>query len=146
MPNLAAALKDEIARLARKEIRSHTVVTKRMVTQHRRDLAALKRTVAALQKEVAFLAAQERKRVMSKPAQKQQPENVRFSPRWVKIHRDKIGLSAADYGKLVGVSGLTIYNWESGKARPRDQFLPKLAAVRGLRKREALNRLAMLKG
>jgi DNA-directed RNA polymerase specialized sigma24 family protein/DNA-binding XRE family transcriptional regulator len=141
-----AALKDEITRLARKEIKSQTGVTKRLATQHRRDLAALKRTVAALQKEVAFLAAQEKKRVKSKPVQEDKAENVRFSPRWVKIHRDKLGLSAAHYGKLVGVSGLSIYNWETGKARPRAQFLPKLAAVRGLGKREAIKRLEMLEG
>ncbi len=146
MPNLAAALKEEIVRLARKEIRSQTKVTKRLATQHRRDLAALKRAVAALRKEVAFLAAQERKRVKRQPVPAEQAESVRFSPRWVKIHREKLGLSAADYGKLVGVSGLTIYHWESGKARPRDQFLPKLAAVRGLGKREALKRLELIEG
>lgn len=144
MPNFAAALKDEIVRLARKEIRTQTRATKRLAAQHRRDLAALKRTVTALRKEVAFLAAQERKRVKRHPVQEERAEGVRFSPRWVKIHRDKLGLSAADYGKLIGVSGLTIYHWESGKARPRDRFLPKLAAVRGLRKREARQRLELL--
>jgi DNA-binding transcriptional regulator YiaG len=144
MPNFASTLKQEIIRLARKEIRTQTGVTKRAATQHRRDLAALKRTVNALRKEVAFLAAQEKKRVKSQPVTDSGSDGVRFSPRWVKIHRQKIGLSAADYGKLVGVSGLTIYNWESGKARPRQQLLPALAAVRGLRKREALKRLEML--
>jgi len=36
-------------------------------------------------------------------------------------------LSAADYGKLVGVSGLTIYNWEGGKAKPRQEKIAVLA-------------------
>lgn len=146
MPNLANALKEEIVRLARREIRRQTGVTKRLATQHRRDLAALKRAVADLRKEVAFLAAQEKQRVRREPVQAKRADGVRFSPRWVKIHREKLGLSAADYGKLVGVSALTIYHWESGKARPRDEFLPKLAAVRGLRKREAMKRLQMLEG
>ena len=143
MPNFATALKKEIVRLARKEIRSQTGVTKRAATQHRRDLAALKRAVAELRKEVAFLAAQEKRRVQRQPVE-DRSEGVRFSPRWLKLHREKIGLSAADYGKLVGVSSLTIYNWESGKARPRPRLLPALAAVRGLRKREALKRLELL--
>ena len=145
MPNFAAALKKEIVRLARKEIRSQTGVTKRAATQHRRDLAALKRVVAELRKEVAFLAAQEKKRVKHQPLE-DRSEEVRFSPRWLKLHREKIGLSAADYGKLVGVSSLTIYNWESGKARPRPTLLSALAAVRGLRRREALKRLELLGG
>ena len=145
MPNFAAALKEEIVRLARKEIRAQTGVTKRAAAQHRRDLAALKRAVTELRKEVAFLAAQEKRRVQSQPVE-DRSEGVRFSPRWLKLHREKIGLSAADYGKLVGVSSLTIYNWESGKARPRPTLLPALAAVRGLGKREALKRLELLGG
>lgn len=146
MPDLAVALKNEITRLARKEIRSQTAVTKKMAAQHRRDLAALKRMITTLRKEVAFLTAQEKKRVKSKPVHDDQAESVRFSPRWLKIHRKKLGLSALDYGRLIGVSGLTIYNWESGKARPRNQFLPALAGVRGLGKREALKRLELLDG
>ena len=35
-------------------------------------------------------------------------ESVRFSARSVKAQRSRLGLSAADYGKLVGVSGLTM--------------------------------------
>ena len=39
---------------------------------------------------------------------------------------------------------MTIYHWEAGKARPRQQQLAKLAAVRGLGKREAVRRLELL--
>ena len=57
---------------------------------------------------------------------------------------EKLGLSAKDYGKLVGVSGLSIYNWESEKTRPRDSQLAKIVAVRGMGKREALKRLEQM--
>ena len=60
----------------------------------------------------------------------------------MKAQRSRLGLSAADYGKLVGVSGLTIYNWEHGKARPRKAQLAALVTVRGVGKREALLKLA----
>lgn len=56
-----------------------------------------------------------------------------------------MGLSAADYAKLVGVSELTIYNWESGKTRPRQEQFAALVAVRGIEKREALKRLELLR-
>ncbi len=62
----------------------------------------------------------------------------------MKAQRSRLGLSAADYGKLVGVSGLTIYNWEHEKARPRKAQLTALVAVRGIGKREALLKLAEL--
>ena len=56
----------------------------------------------------------------------------------------QLGLSAADYGRLVGVSALTIYNWESGKSRPRRAQFAAIVAVRGIGKREAADRLASL--
>jgi DNA-binding transcriptional regulator YiaG len=71
-------------------------------------------------------------------------ETVRFSARSVKAQRNRLGLSAADYGKLVGVSGLTIYSWEHEKSRPRKAQLAALIAVRGIGKREALLKLAKL--
>ena len=65
-------------------------------------------------------------------------------PGWVKTHRDKLGLSAADYGKLVGVSGLTIYNWEKGESSPREKQLLAWGEIRGLGKREAVKRLELI--
>jgi DNA-binding transcriptional regulator YiaG len=145
MPNLASILKDEIRRLARREIRSQVGVTKRAATQHRRDIAELKRLVKDLTRRVTFLESQEKRRV-SKPVAEAPSGQVRFSARWLKAHREKLGLSAADYGRLVGVSGLTIYNWEGGKSKPRRQKMAALAAIRGLGKREALKRLEMMDG
>jgi DNA-binding transcriptional regulator YiaG len=143
MPNLGSILKDEIRRLARREIRSQVAVTKRVATQHRRDIAELKRLVKSMANRLVFLESQEKKRV-SKPVTETPTGQVRFSPRWLKAHREKLGLSAADYGRLVGVSGLTIYNWEGGKAKPRQEKMTALAAIRGLGKREAIKRLEMM--
>ena len=96
-------------------------------------------------KRVAFLESQEKKRV-SRPTPEAPVVPVRFSPLWVKSHRQRLGLSAQDYGRLVGVSALTVYNWESGKSKPRKEALAAVAAVRGLGKREALKRLEILSG
>jgi DNA-binding transcriptional regulator YiaG len=68
-------------------------------------------------------------------------DKLRFRADGLRTHRAKLGLSAKDYGKLVGVSGLTIYHWEAGKAKPRRRQLAALATVRGIGKREALKRL-----
>ena len=145
MPNLGSILKDEIRRLARREIRSQVAATKRAAAQRRRDIAELKRLVKSLANRLAFLESQEKKRV-SKPITEAPSGQVRFSSRWLKAQRERLGLSAADYGRLVGVSGLTIYNWEGGKAKPRQEKIAVLAAMRGLGKREALKRLEMMGG
>ena len=145
MPNLASALNDHIRRLSRREIRSQTKSTRRLTAQYRRDIAALKREMTSLRKKVAFLEAQEKRRVAERPAPPP-AEGIRFRADGLKSRREKLGLSAKDYGRLVGVAGLTIYQWEGGKSRPRKAQLAKLAAVRGLGKREALKRLELLDG
>jgi DNA-binding transcriptional regulator YiaG len=105
----------------------------------------LKRELQQQQKKTAFLEAQERKRLRQPQAvEEDELEGVRYSARSVRAQRKRLGLSAADYGKLVGVSGLTIYSWEHGKARPRKAQIAGLVAVRGIGKREALKRLEVL--
>jgi len=144
MPNLAAAIKAEIQRLARKEIRAQTGATKQAVTQYRREIAKLKRELREQQKKIKLLERQERARLEQPQTAEESAENVRFSARSVKAQRSRLGLSAKDYGKLVGVSPLTIYNWEQGKSRPQKAQLASLVAVRGIGKREALARLELL--
>ena len=145
MPNLAATLKDEIRRLAKKEIKAQTGTTRQAVAQYRREIASLKRQLAAQEKKIAFLEAQEKKRLEEPQATEEPAEGVRFSARSVKAQRDRLGLSQADYAKLVGVSSLTIYNWEKGKSRPRKEQLAALVAVRGIGKREAVAKLELLR-
>jgi DNA-binding transcriptional regulator YiaG len=141
---LAIALKDEIRRLARKEIKAQTGRTARAVAQYRREIAALKRQQRELEKKLTNLESQTRK---VQPAHAAVEVNVdaRFSARSVKAQRRRTGLSAADYAKLIGVSPLTIYNWENEKSRPRQEQLAALVALRGLGKREAQAKLTQLR-
>ena len=90
-----------------------------------------------------FLEKQEKRR-LGAPPKASAAEGVRFAARWVKADRERLGLSAKDYGLLVGVAGLTIYNWEKGKSKPRDKQLAAWAKVRGIGKREAWRRLELL--
>ena len=41
---------------------------------------------------------------------------------------------------------MMVYNWEHGKSRPKEAQMAKLVALRGIGKREALSKLALLKG
>jgi hypothetical protein len=43
MPNIAAVLKDEIRRLAKKEIKAQVGTTKQAVVRYRSEIASLKR-------------------------------------------------------------------------------------------------------
>jgi DNA-binding XRE family transcriptional regulator len=71
-------------------------------------------------------------------------KSARFSAKGLRVHRERLGLSADDSGKLLGVSAQSIYNWEQEKARPRAQLLVKVAALRAIGKRDAKSRLEQL--
>lgn len=144
MPNLAATFRQEISRLARREIRSQIQGLRKASAQFRRDIAQLKRDASGLRSEIARL-----KRGVGKDAAPQTSEpdsaRVRFRAKGVASHRKRLGISAADYGKLIGVTGHTIYKWEHGASRPRRAQLSALATIRGLGTREALARLDQMR-
>lgn len=146
MPNIVNVLNEQIRRLSRRELYREIRNTRKLTAQHRRDLAALKRQVAALQKTVDFLERQEKRRVAQQPVPATEEKALRFRADGLRTHRAKTGLSAGDYAKLIGVSGQSIYNWEAGTSRPRPAQIKKLAALRSLGKREILKRLALLNG
>jgi DNA-binding XRE family transcriptional regulator len=134
MPNIASALKAEIARLARKELRSETETLKRIAARQRADIAYLKRQLAALQRDLLRLS---RSAGRPQPRDKDEPSEgagIRFSAKGLAKHRQRLGLSAEAIGKLVGVSALSIYKWEGGTARPRARYLPAIAGLRTLKK------------
>ena len=55
--------------------------------------------------------------------------------------RKKLGLSATDMGKLIGVSAQSVYHWETGKTKPRASQLSAISAVRKMGKREVAAKL-----
>lgn len=141
MPNIANVLKAEIARVARKEVRSTVDPLKKAVVQQRQVIAALRKKIDALEKEARRTSRGAPARAAPVSENGEEPRR-RFSAGRLAKHRAKLGLSAADYGRLVGVSGQTIYKWEQGGARPRAAQLHALASVRAVSKREASARLA----
>lgn len=139
MANLGAVLKAEISRLARKEVRAEVEALRKASGTYRREIAELKRQVVQLERKLRHTA----KSVPAPATVSEESNRFRFSAKGLRSLRTKLGLSAADFGKLAGVSGQSIYHWEQGKSVPRKSQLPKLAGLRGLGKREALQRLGV---
>ena len=151
MPIIASVLKAEISRIARKESRTDSDALKKTVTAHRADIAALKRRMQELERALKPVL----KEVASgKPAQPGAPSvpgdeadtgSFRFRASGMASNRKRLGLSAEDFGLLIGASGQSVYLWESGKTKPRSRSLAAIAALRGIGKREAAKRLDALK-
>ena len=145
MTNFTSVLKSEIARVARREVRAEIESLKKASTQYRSAIAQLRREVAALHKELRQAhrpAAGAARASSGAPAPADGDAQARrFSATRLASHRAKLGLSAALYGQLVGMSGATIYLWEQGKGRPKPEQLQRLAAVRALSRSAALAQL-----
>lgn len=144
MANIAVVLKDEITRLARRALKAELDALRKAGTSYRSDIAALKRRVAdlekgrkALERQVGAEAAPSKSTANGETPEK----SLRFSAKRLRAQRKKIGFSAEDFARLLGVSAQSIYNWETGKATPRRQQLEAIASLRGIGKREALARL-----
>lgn len=141
MTNIASVLKDEIARVARKEIRAETEKLKKTSAQYRSDIAALKRRVAALEKQLAGLG----KTRSSARATPKQVIPIRYSAKGLAAQRQRLGLSGPEMATLLGVSTQTVYNWEAGKSRPRQEQMAAIGSVRGMGKKDAAERLTVIK-
>lgn len=135
MPNIASMLKEEIARISRKESRRLVDPLKKQLIAQRHAIAALKRERAELRREIASIAKGTKAVVVSKSARVDETQ-ARFSPAGLRSLRKKLGLSAQDLGRLFGVGAQSVYNWELQKTRPRAAQLQRIAKLRGMGKRQ----------
>lgn len=147
MTNLASVLKAEIARVARKELRVETESLKKTVAAQRSEIAALKRRTSELEKAVKALMRSADKPVRAAVPAKEEGDagQFRFRASGMASNRKRLGLSADEFGLLVGASGQSVYLWESGKTKPRPQNLAAIAALRGVGMREVAARLEALR-
>jgi transcriptional regulator with XRE-family HTH domain len=148
MPDIGSMLRQEIARLSRRELRSEVRAARKASTQYRHHIAALRRQLSALERQVTTL----QRRVADGhggPARASPEEGgpkVRFSAGRLRTQRTKHGLTAGEYAKLLDVSEQTIYNWERGTHRPGQDRLAVIAELRGLGKRALQARLDAMNG
>ncbi len=143
MSNLATAFKQEIARVARRELRAEIDALKAAAARQRAAAAEVRREQVAMHRELAVLRKQV-KVLTSNAAEQGGGKQLRFSPERLGAARKKLGLSARQLGLLIGVNEASIYAWESGKGRPGQEQLQSISAVRKLGLRALRARLAEL--
>ena len=149
MASFAESMKREIARVARKEIKSEISALRKASASHRSDIAALKKIVKAqealLRQFVRMANRADRESTVhhskSEAAAPRAPLSAAaaaFDHQAFVAHRKRLGLTQAQMAKLVGVSSLSIYKWESGKVMPRAAQREGVAQALKLGKRKAL--------
>ena len=144
MPNIDSVLKAEIVRLARRELRAETESLRKNLASARSEISALKRRASELERALKKLSRP------STAADRHVPPSdatsaTRFRAEGMASNRKRLGLSAADFGLLVGATAQSVYAWEARKTKPSAKSLEAIAALRGLGKREVAHRLAAIK-
>ncbi|MDP9139965.1 MAG: hypothetical protein M3O62_04140 [Pseudomonadota bacterium] len=143
MPNVASVLKAEIARVARKEVKSATASLNATVKAQRKQIATLRQQVADLGK--ASRKTETLRKVESK-AQEAPSGSIRFSGPMLQKLRARLGLSRAQASLLIEASEQSIYNWETQGTRPNAAALAAIHALRKMSKREIVTKLETLSG
>jgi DNA-binding transcriptional regulator YiaG len=147
MPNLAKTLKEEISRIARHEAKLAVTPIRKPTIRLRRDVAELKARLASLEKANKELSALVAKIQGAQPEPAPEAADKGWiSGKGIKSLRKRLGLSQAEFAKLVGVSDQGVYQWESksGMLKLRNATKAAVFAVRGIGAREAKQRLEQM--
>lgn len=141
MNKLQTILKDEITRLARREVRKAVTPLLAAIKRLKAADATLKAEIVALKQSSAAKTA-----VPSPSVTDAELKSARFSGGLIRKLRKRLGLTASQMAKLVGVSTFSIHAWESGKTRPKLESQKALVALRKMSKSQARKRVAEGRG
>jgi DNA-binding transcriptional regulator YiaG len=134
--NLAGVLKTEIERIAGKVVRTEIAPARKLLTTQRKHIAALRRNVAELEAELKRVRTLARQADSGAGRSKRAEGPHRFRADGLRTFRERASFSAADLGRLLGVSGQTILNWESKRTKPAPEQVAALAGFRAQGVRE----------
>lgn len=153
MTTFADSLKKEIARVARKELREEIATLRKISATQRSEIVALKKQLKSVQTQVNKLGKVKGKseairavpradqsstslQTKGKPGRK-----VIFTAERLKAQRTRLGFTQEQMAKLLEVSSLSIWKWESGGAVPRASRVQQILQRLALGKREAQNQI-----
>ena len=140
MPNLNPILKEEIVRLAKREINQQVKALKSQLVEMRKTAREQRRRIEQLEKEVAGKADKER--VIA--PRTGEDDDVRVPRGSVRKHRERLGISQREMALLLDVSALTVSNWETERTSPSGKNKLGFAELRKMGAREVWNRLERL--
>ena len=145
MPDIASVLKQEITRLARKEVAVTVQQQSKQIQSLKASIRNLRDQVATLEKTLSRWSRETHSTSSQSQTEDASDGAIRISPKSIKSHRRRLNLSQAQMAKLLGVSAVSVTFWESGRASPREKNRQAIAALRQLGAKEAKELLELLK-
>ena len=144
MPNIAAVLKQEIVRLAAKQVRMAVRPLNQEKVALKKLVRDLRTRVENLEEEAAMLKAeQNRSKKLVIGALPVEELAIRVTAKGMRSMRKRLRLTQAEFARLLGVSMPTVWQWEkkTGALKVRDETKKAIFAIRDLGAREARRRL-----
>lgn len=147
MPNFAVTFKEEVQRLARRELRDTAVKLQKDIAWLKRSVADHKRRIVSLERENRALVreASSRRKTTAK-ASPDELTKARITAKMVRGLREKLGLTQGELASLLGVSAQSVYQWEhkEGRLTLRGPTTAAIVEARKLGVRDARRRLDAL--
>jgi DNA-binding transcriptional regulator YiaG len=137
MGRVEEAVRSEIMRLVRRELRSVVLPLGKEVRQLKRGMGRLSKSVAGLERVVAAQVRQAEARKDRLEVSEEEARTARLSGRLIRALRTRLGISQGQLAVLVGVSAGAVKKWEQGVISPRGQHRATLVALRKLGRRDA---------
>ena len=142
MGKVENALREEIQRLARKEVRALLEKTVDDVRKLKARVRALEAELQAMKTAKARQQARERIATAQREIASGEASRIRMSAGLIKKLRLRLKLSQPKFARILGVSNAAVGFWESGKANPRPEMRVKIAALRQAGRRDVMRLLA----
>ena len=138
MPNYTAVLNEEIARIARKEVRAITGPIIAKITEQKKKISAQVKVIDDLQKRVnmleELLGFEEILDISD--ISEEEIQKSRITPKYIASIRSKNDLSRNEMALLLDINPNSIYLWENGKSTPRNNAKAKLIKLKKMGKKK----------
>lgn len=138
MPNYTVVLNDEIARIARKEVRLIVDALGAKVIEQKKKISAQSKIIASFEKRMGkleeILGFEEILDISD--ISEEEVEKSRITPKYITAVRTKNDLSRNEMAMLLDINPNSIYLWENGKSTPRNDTKAKLLKLKQMGKKE----------
>ena len=145
MPNFVKPLRDEIARLAKKEVAQSLGQIKKALSALKAENKFLKKELAAIKKTAQVLKKNVPQGNEPESCSADELRSARFTPAIIIRLRKKFGLSRLKMAQLLGINNKSISRWEEGIGEPKTNSRTKLISLRKMTKRDVKKQLQELK-
>lgn len=132
MNTFSNAFRNEVVRMARKELKPELQDMRKLITSHRSEIASLKREVKSLTSQLKV--AQRHAKAGGVDAPSDQPKVSKLAarqefvlaPEMLTQMRQTLGATQLQMAALLAVSPLSYSRWEKGLTKPRPKQLAKI--------------------